>query len=61
MKFRSCTFYNHRSDKSIKELVDLISAEVGSADTLLKSKLQTYNATKAQLVQFHRKTTYFCN
>ncbi|KAJ3202814.1 hypothetical protein HDU67_000260 [Dinochytrium kinnereticum] len=45
----------YRADKSLKELTDIISQEVTSIDSLMKTKMQTYTSVKTQLAGMQRK------
>ncbi|KAI8911740.1 hypothetical protein EDD86DRAFT_188870 [Gorgonomyces haynaldii] len=46
----------YRSDKTLKELADMIVQEVNGADTVIKNKLQQYAQTKGTLQTLQRKT-----
>lgn len=48
----------YRSDKTLRELMDTIVAEVVQADTLIKGKASTYTAVRTQLQGIQRKQTY---
>ncbi|KAI9193600.1 ATPase, V1 complex, subunit C [Polychytrium aggregatum] len=45
----------YRTDKSLRELTDLITQEVTSIDTLMKNKMQNYATVKGQLQGLQRK------
>ena len=47
----------YRSDRTLKELADLIVQETTSIDTLMKNKLQQYSVVKSNLTTIQRKTT----
>lgn len=47
----------YRTDKTLRELCDTISQEVGNIDTLMKQKLQQYTQVKTQLGAMQRKNT----
>ncbi|KAJ3127310.1 Vacuolar ATP synthase subunit C [Nowakowskiella sp. JEL0407] len=45
----------YRSDKSLRELADVITQEVNSIDALMKQKMLNYNQVRGQLQGLHRK------
>ena len=45
----------YRSDKSLRELTDMITLEVNSIDTLMKAKMTAYSQVKGQLQSLLRK------
>ncbi|KAJ3290785.1 Vacuolar ATP synthase subunit C [Rhizoclosmatium sp. JEL0117] len=47
----------YRTDKSLRELTDLISQEVNSIETLMKNKMQSYSTVKTSLSGMQRKQT----
>ncbi|KAI9336087.1 ATPase, V1 complex, subunit C [Obelidium mucronatum] len=47
----------YRTDKSLRELTDLITQEVNSIETLMKNKMQSYSTVKTSLSGMQRKQT----
>ncbi|KAJ3136534.1 hypothetical protein HK100_001677 [Physocladia obscura] len=47
----------YRTDKSLRELTDLVSQEVNSIETLMKNKMQSYSTIKTSLAGMQRKQT----
>ncbi|KAI8813762.1 hypothetical protein BJ742DRAFT_746656 [Cladochytrium replicatum] len=47
----------YRSDKSLRELTDMITQEVNSIDALTKNKMQNYGQVRTQLQAMQRKQT----
>ncbi|KAJ3262918.1 Vacuolar ATP synthase subunit C [Chytriomyces hyalinus] len=47
----------YRTDKSLRELTDLITQEINSIDTLMKTKMQSYSTVKTSLAGMQRKQT----
>ncbi|KAJ3188827.1 hypothetical protein HDU85_004541 [Gaertneriomyces sp. JEL0708] len=47
----------YRTDKSLRELTDMLLQEVTQIDTLMKNKMQAYTALKGQLQGIQRKQT----
>ncbi|KAJ3344923.1 hypothetical protein HDU83_004601 [Entophlyctis luteolus] len=47
----------YRTDKSLRELTDLITQEVNSIETLMKNKMQSYSTVKTSLAGMLRKQT----
>ncbi|KAJ3070092.1 hypothetical protein HDU98_006854 [Podochytrium sp. JEL0797] len=47
----------YRTDKSLRELTDLIGQEVNSIETLMKNKMQSYSTIKTSLSGMQRKQT----
>lgn len=47
----------YRTDKSLKELLETLTHEINSIDTLMKTKIQNYTTIKTQLTGMQRKQT----
>lgn len=47
----------YRTDKSLRELTDMITQEVHQIESLMKNKLQNYNTVKSHLASLQRKQT----
>jgi len=45
----------YRTDKSLREICDIIVQDVNSIDTLMKSRMTKYNLVKSQLTSLQRK------
>ncbi|ORX84615.1 ATPase, V1 complex, subunit C, partial [Anaeromyces robustus] len=47
----------YRTDKSLREICDIIVQDVNSIDSLMKSRMTKYNLIKSQLTSLQRKQT----
>jgi hypothetical protein len=48
----------YRADKSLRELLELLQAEINSIDTLMKAKTLAYTQAKGILQNITRKNMY---